>query len=218
MQRIEQLADTLPKKELDNARAEVQSIQGQIAALSSGIHWREALRSPSSGVIALSEAISGKVFNAGELVFEVSNPSVIRLEARWFEANALPTFDGASVFNGNQVLKLDYAGASNSVQDQSLILVFESRHASGVRCATGQLVKVYAEQAGKTEGIAIASTAVVKNASNQTIVWVKNEPESFVPKVVVTQPLNGAQVWVKSGLAAGDRIVVQGTALINQLR
>ena len=42
--------------------------------------------------------------------------------------------------------------------------------------------------------------------------------ERFVPKVVLTQALDGAQVAVTQGLEDGDRVVVQGATLVNQVR
>lgn len=58
----------------------------------------------------------------------------------------------------------------------------------------------------------------MKNAANQTIVWVKVEPETFEPRVVTTESLDGQRVLVKSGLKAYDRVVTQGATLINQIR
>ena len=104
------------------------------------------------------------------------------------------------------------------MRDQSLTLAFENRKLDKARFATGQLVKVYAEQAQKVEGIAVASSALVKNAANQNTVWVKTEPETFQPRVVVTEPLDGQRMLVKSGLKAYDRVVTQGATLINQVR
>ncbi|MDH4394794.1 MAG: efflux RND transporter periplasmic adaptor subunit [Limnobacter sp.] len=217
-ERIQKLADTLPKKELDSAQSEVQSLRAQVSALSGGISSREALRSPSTGLIASSSAISGKVFAEGDMIFEVVNPKVVRVEASWFEPGAVPQFSSASIQAGNSTVRLKYLGASSSVKDQSLTLAFEARELSDASFPTGQLLKVYAEQAQKVDGIAIPSASVVKNSSNQTIVWVKKEPEVFEPKVVLTEPLSGAQVLVRTGLTGNERVVTQGATLINQVR
>lgn len=218
LQRVQQLQDTIPKKEVDAARAEVQSLKGQVAALASGIGAREALRAPTQGVLASSTAVSGKMFDAGALVFEVVNPSVVRIDAAWFEGSTPPVFSGAKVVSNGKTVALNYLGAAGAVRDQSLTLAFENRELSDTRFSTGQLVKVYAEQTEKTEGIAIASAALVKNAANQTIVWVKVEPETFEPRVVMVEPLDGQRVLIKSGLKPYDRVVVQGATLINQIR
>ena len=218
LQRVQQLQDTLPRKELDSAKADVQGLKGQVVALANGIGAKEALRAPASGVVASSQAISGKVFEAGALVFEVLDPSVVRIDATWASGGVPPAFSGATVGLGDQTIALRFLGAAGAVRDQSLTLSFENRKLNQTRFFTGQLLKVYAELASQTEGIAIPRSAVVKNAANQTTVWVKTEPEAFQSRVVVTEPLDGQRVLVKSGLKAYDRVVTQGATLINQVR
>jgi membrane fusion protein, heavy metal efflux system len=222
LQRVQQLQDTIPKKEIDAAASEVQSLKGQMAALAGGIGAKEALRAPTSGVIASSNAVSGKVFEAGDLLFEVVNPGVVRIDASWFDTGTPPEFSGANVVStmtsNEQSIALNYLGAAGAVRDQSLTLAFENRELGNVQFATGQLLKVYAEQAQKVEGIAVASSALVKNAANQTAVWVKVAPETFEPRVITFEPLDGQRVLVNSGLKPFDRVVVQAASLINQVR
>lgn len=218
LQRVQQLKDTIPKKELDASASAVQSLKGQVAALAGGIGAKEALRAPTNGVIASSQAVAGKVFDAGDLLFEVVNPSVLRIDANWFDGATVPALGGAKVSSSGQTIALKYLGASGAVRDQALTLAFENRELSKAQFATGQLLKVYAEQAEKIEGIAVASSALVKNAANQTAVWVKVQPETFEPRVVTTEPLDGQQVLITSGLKPFDRVVVQAASLINQIR
>lgn len=218
LQRVQQLQDTIPKKEIDAAASEVQSLKGQVAALAGGIGAKEALRAPTAGVIAGSNAVSGKVFEAGELLFEVINPGVVRIDASWFDSGTPPEFSGAKVVVNEQSIALNYLGAAGAVRDQSLTLAFENRKLGDAQFATGQLLKVYAEQAQKIEGIAVASSALVKNAANQTAVWVKVAPETFEPRVITFVPLDGQRVLVSSGLKPFDRVVVQAASLINQVR
>jgi len=218
LERLTLLSDTVPKKEIQAAEAQVKSLTGQVSALSGGISSREALKAPTSGVVASTAAVSGKVFAEGDVLFEIVNPKVVRVETTWFEPNAVPEFLSAQVRAGEKTLKLNYVGAASSVKNQSLSLVFEARNVDGPRFPTGQLLTVYGELAEKLDGIAIPSAAVVKNAANQTIVWVKKEPELFEPKVVLTEPLNGVEVLVRSGLTDDERVVVQGSTLINQVR
>jgi hypothetical protein len=60
--------------------------------------------------------------------------------------------------------------------------------------------------------------ATESNPANQTIVWVKESPERFAPRVVTAVPLDGTSVAVTSGLKPGDRVTTQGATLINQVR
>jgi cobalt-zinc-cadmium efflux system membrane fusion protein len=68
------------------------------------------------------------------------------------------------------------------------------------------------------KGQTVPSAAVLKNPSNQNIVWVKQSPERFTPRVITFEPLDGASVAVTSGLKAGERVVTQGASLLNQIR
>ena len=68
------------------------------------------------------------------------------------------------------------------------------------------------------KGLKIPLSAIVKNAANQSAVWVKRSPEEFEPKVVLYEPLDGKYVIVTSGLVDKDRVVTNAASLINQIR
>ena len=70
----------------------------------------------------------------------------------------------------------------------------------------------------QVKGFAVPTSAVVKSASNQDMLWVHTGAETFVPRTVRVAPLSGSTVSVTDGLKAGDRVVTQGAPLINQVR
>ena len=82
----------------------------------------------------------------------------------------------------------------------------------------GQPVKVFVQTRTTHKGLAVPAASLMKNPSNQTIVWVKTAPETFEPRVVAAEPLDGVNVAVTSGLQPGDRVATQGASLINQVR
>jgi cobalt-zinc-cadmium efflux system membrane fusion protein len=82
----------------------------------------------------------------------------------------------------------------------------------------GQSVKVFVQTRTTVAGVALPTAALVRNPSNQTIVWVKSAPEQLAPRVVTTAPLDGERVAVTSGLEPGERVVTQGASLVNQIR
>lgn len=59
---------------------------------------------------------------------------------------------------------------------------------------------------------------VLKNPANQAIVWAKEAPEMFEPRVVTYESLDGTSVTVTSGVKAGERVATQGASFINQVR
>ncbi len=46
----------------------------------------------------------------------------------------------------------------------------------------------------------------------------KRNPETFEPRVVVYEPLDGQSIVITSGIKDGDRVVTDGSSLINQIR
>jgi membrane fusion protein, heavy metal efflux system len=64
----------------------------------------------------------------------------------------------------------------------------------------------------------LPATAVVRNPSNEPIVWIKSGPERFIPQQVQFRYLDSRTVVVTQGLSADNRVVVQGAPLIAQIR
>ena len=63
-----------------------------------------------------------------------------------------------------------------------------------------------------------AAQAVVRNATNEPIVWIKSGAERFIAQPVRLQALDASTVVITQGLGADNRVVVQGAALIAQIR
>jgi hypothetical protein len=113
---------------------------------------------------------------------------------------------------------LKFIGGAKSLRDQALPLVFSATGQALSQLAVGQPLKVYVQSDLKVKGQAVPSASVLKNPSNQNIVWVKQSPERFTPRVITFEPLDGASVAVTSGLKAGERVVTHGASLLNQIR
>jgi multidrug efflux pump subunit AcrA (membrane-fusion protein) len=97
-------------------------------------------------------------------------------------------------------------------------MLFKGTSESLSRLAVGMPVVVFVQEATTVPGYRVPSGALMKNPANQNIVWVKDQAERFEPRVVNITPLDGASIAVTSGLADGDRVVVEGASLINQVR
>jgi multidrug efflux pump subunit AcrA (membrane-fusion protein) len=97
-------------------------------------------------------------------------------------------------------------------------MIFSAADTALTNLAVGQSVKLYVQTATTVKGLRVPASALMKNPSNQTIVWVKTAPERFEPRTVTAEVLDGVSVAVTSGLKAGDRIATQAATLINQIR
>jgi membrane fusion protein, heavy metal efflux system len=171
-----------------------------------------------SGVIASSHALAGQVVDARELVYEVVDPTRLRIEALAYDAAVAADIAGASLAIGTQQVALRFAGAARSLREQALPLQFTGSSAALATLAVGQPVRVVVQSKTRITGFAVPTAALMKNPANQSIVWVKRAPERYEPRVVMFEPLDGNTVVVTSGLAEGDRVATQGATLINQVR
>ena len=216
--RLKELADTVPRKEIEAAESEVASLGARSKAIGGGLNARDVLTAPVSGVIASSNAVSGQVVDARELVFEIVDPARLRVEALAFDAALAGNVGSASLAVGNQRVPLAFIGAARSLREQALPLGFRAEGKVLSSLAVGQPVRVFVQGKDKVQGIAVPVSSLMKNPANQTIVWVKTAPERFEPRTVTVEPLDGVNVAVTSGLKAGDRVATQGATLINQVR
>jgi len=216
--RLKELADTVPRKDIEAAESEAASLAERIAAVGGGLATREALVAPVSGVIASAHVVAGQVVDARELLFEIIDPGRLRIEALAFDPALAADVGSATVAVGNQRVPLVFVGAARSLREQALPLGFRAQGAALNGLAVGQPVRVFVQTKQKVQGLAVPVASLMKSPANQTVVWVKTAPERFEPRAVTTEPLDGVNVAVTSGLKAGDRIATQGATLINQVR
>jgi cobalt-zinc-cadmium efflux system membrane fusion protein len=218
LERQKQLADTIPRKEIDATESELASLTGRIAAVGAGLSNRETLVAPLSGVIASSNVVAGQVVDARELIFEIVDPTRLRIEALAFDAAVANNIAAAYLALGEQKVPLGFIGAGRSLREQALPLMFRAEASALTQLSVGQPVKVVAQTRTKVKGVPVPAASVLNDSSNQAVVWVKTAPEAFSPRVVVTEPLDGTSVIVTSGLKTGDKVVTRGASLINQIR
>jgi cobalt-zinc-cadmium efflux system membrane fusion protein len=216
--RLQELSDTVPRREIEALEAEIASLDARARALGGGLASREALAAPVSGVIASAHVVAGQVVDVRELAYEIVDPSRLRVQALAFDAAVAADIAGATLAVANERVPLQFQGAARVLREQALPLSFSAQGAALSKLAVGQPVKVFVQTRSKVQGIAVPLASLMKNPSNQTIVWVKTAPERFEPRVVTTEPLDGVHAAVTSGLKAGERVVTQGATLVNQVR
>lgn len=216
--RLRELSDSVPRKEIDASAAALTSIKAQISALNIGTQARETLIAPISGVIAASNVVAGQVVDVRDPIFEILDPTRLRIEALAYDPAQIQGVNGGYLAVGNQKIPLALVGSAHSLREQALPLLFRGEGASLTQLALGQKLQVFVQTAHRVSGFALPAAALMKNSANQSIVWIKLAPERFEPRLVTFEVLDGVQVAVTSGLSAGDRVVVQAAILINQIR
>jgi biotin carboxyl carrier protein len=216
--RLQALSDTVPRKEIEAAEAELASLGARASAVNMGLSGREALVAPVAGVVASAHVVAGQVVDARELLYDIVDPGRLGIEALSFDAALASDIGGASLAIGGERVPLRFLGAARTLREQALPLSFTAQAAVLSSLAVGQPVKVFVQTRSTVQGMAVPAASLMRNPSNQTIVWVKTAAERFEPRVVSVEPLDGVSVAVTKGLAPGDRVVTQGAALVNQVR
>ena len=107
-------------------------------------------------------------------------------------------------------------GASLGAREQALPLMFRIEGAAAL--VVNQPVRITAQSSRRIKAVAVPNAALARNAANETIVWVHSGAETFAPRAVRIVPLDGTRTAVSAGLAGGERVVVDGTQLVGQVR
>ena len=218
--RLQELEGSVPRKEIEATQAEVRSLGERLAAVAGSLSTTEALVAPVSGVIAARTVVAGQVVEPREVLFEIVDPARLQVEAIAHDAAQASGVAqaSASIDGGRTAFPLAWVGAGRTLREQSLPVLFRTVEGKAPPLAVGQPLQVVVQTREQVTGIPVPGAALVKNPANQEIVWVHASAERFVPRTVRHRPLDGATVAITDGLAAGDRVVVQGAALVNQVR
>ena len=217
--RLEQLEGTVPAKDIEAAKSDVSSLQQRSAVIGASLVALEALVAPVSGVIASTHVVAGQVVDAREVLFEIVDPNRLSVEASAFDAALVGNIASASITSTHGNVALQFTGAGRTLREGAIPLLFRTKPGKGaLQLAVNQPVKVILQTKEVVKGFAVPSSAVVKNTSNQDMVWVHTGAETFVPRTVRVVPLSGSMISVTNGLEAGERVVSQGAPLVNQVR
>jgi membrane fusion protein, heavy metal efflux system len=215
VKRLEGLEGSVPRKEIDAARVELESLRERERRVGGSLSSREPLVAPVSGVIAVASAITGQVVEARDVLFEVVDPSRVLVEAVLTDP-ALASRIGTASLSGMPEVKLSVLGVGRSLRDGVLPVSFRADFNTPL--AVGQPVTVIATLKERVKGIVLPAQAVVRNPANEPVVWIKAGAERFVPQPVQFRPLDAQTVVVTRGLGVDNRVVVQGASLIAQIR
>jgi len=178
----------------------------------------EILRAPIDGVVASARVVAGQVVQAQDVLFQIVDPNSLWVEAYDYGDNDPAALKHATAVGpGNVAMKLGFQGWSRALQQQATVLQFAIA-APPTSARVGQPVTVTAQRSETASGIVVDRDAIVRGGNGETIVWRHVEPEFFEPRPIRTEPFDAMRVLIVAGVADGERIVVRGAELINQIR
>jgi len=214
--RLESLEGVVPAKEMEAARAELAATLGRERAVAKSIGGMETIVAPASGVIASAAVLNGQIVESRDVLFEIVDPKRMLVEALATDAALARRVKSASLA-GQADVQLSLIGAGRSLREGAVPLNFRAQ-GTAVDLAVGQPVTVLAKLDSKVKGIALPASALVRNQANETVVWIKSGAMRFIALPVEATALDAGTVVVIKGLSPDNRVVIEGTSLINQIR
>lgn len=206
----------IARSQLEDTRSELQGLVDRRNSLDKSRRAPEELTAPVDGVIAEGTPVAGQIAQSNAVIFHIVDPARLWVEARSFDA--LSGIRSASARSSKDVtLELSYRGSGFADRNQSIPVQFAVQgDAGGLRA--GQFVTVLASTDEEKTGFAIPRSSLVRNANGQDVVYEHVTAERFKQHAVRVEPLDGERVLIASGLSGGERIVVQGAELLEQVR
>lgn len=195
---------------------ELEGLRGRRSSMRDIQATPEELVAPVDGVVASSSAVAGQVVQPQDVLFQIIDPKSLWVEAISHDDDA-PAGEAAMLSAEGASLRLASRGVSRALHQQAVILHFEILDPPG-SLRVGQPVTVLAASGVRASGVVLPRGAVSRGANGEQIVWRHGQPELFEPLHVRVEPLDAARVVVRAGVDDGDRVVVRGADLINQIR
>ncbi len=178
----------------------------------------EELRAPVDGVVTAVRVVAGQVVSQSDALFTIVDPKSLMVEALAFDQiNGAVIESATSATADNVQSELRFVGRSRSLQQQYSVLSFEILNPNPA-LNVGTPVTITARSGGAVTGIILPRAAVAQAPNGQMVVFRHREPEIFEPKPIRFEPFDAGTVLVLAGVERGDKVVVQGAQLINQVR
>lgn len=218
VRRLTSLRGTVAEREIVDAQTELAGARQRRTAIQPALSGREPLVAPVSGIVSAVRGAVGQLVDSATTVVEIVDPTRLWVEALAFDRAALERIIGANAtLPDGRVLDLVFMGRGLTVRQQAVPVNFRV-DTPPPDAPIGISVLVTLRTARSVQGIVLPADAVVRSAEGPPVVFEHATAERFIPRQVRVQPLDGTRVVVTAGLEPGKRVVVQGAALIAQVR
>jgi len=218
--RLSALAGSVPGKDIDDARLELDGARRRRAALAPSLAQGESLRAPVAGVVSVANAQVGALVESKEVLFEIVDPARLWVEAVLTDLSLAGQIKGASAVTADGTkLAVTFIGRGLTLRQGAVPLQFRI-DSPPPGLSVGSPVTVVAELDGRERGVALPRSAVVRQSNGLPNVWDHVSAERFVARPVHVRPLDAGRVLVLDGLPSdpAPRVVVQGAELLGQVR
>lgn len=223
LERLRQLGANAPRQELEQTETEHESLVARRAAIVDSLTERLPLTAPVAGVLALRNATPGQIVSGRETLFSLVDPERLWVEALLYDTDHATHFVAATARTAEvRELRLTPLGGGYELRGHALPIQFriepDPAGPDEPYLVVRQPLSVTAQMHHGSTGLRIPAAAIQRGTDGRDRVWLHVRPEHFRAAAVEARDLGGGYSVVTQGLAAGDRVVSQGAALLNQVR
>ncbi|MDP2359021.1 MAG: efflux RND transporter periplasmic adaptor subunit [Beijerinckiaceae bacterium] len=220
IRRLRPLAErgAVPQGQVNDLESELEGLRARRETVRNSRSDHEVLRASTDGIITAAKVIPGQVIQPQDVLFQIADPKGLWVEALAYGDTDMSTpVEATAIASNGQSIPLSHLGTSRALRQHASVVHFAIPEApAGLNI--GQPLTVMVQNGTPTEGLIFPRDSVVRSGNGETIVWVHVAPERFEPKPVRVLPVDATRVLVAGGLDGGERVVVRGTDLINQVR
>jgi RND family efflux transporter MFP subunit len=220
IRRLRPLAErgAVPQSQVNDLETELVGLRQRREAVRTSRTELELLRAPTEGVIAAVKVVAGQVVEGQDSLFQIVDPQGLLIEAFVYGGlDPASLADATAITTSGQVLSLSFRGFSRALQQQASMVQFTILDPSA-NLSIGQPLTVTAKSGAPVTGLIVPRDAVVRSANGEAVVWLSLEPERFEARPVRTRPFDATRLIIAAGLVQGDRVVIRGAGLVNQIR
>lgn len=216
--RLTRIASVVAQRQIDETRAELDALREQRRVLTPKDVEKLELVAPVSGIISLANVKAGQVVSARETLFEIVDPARLWVEGIGSDIHGDGDIVAAQGLDTEgHVLRLSYVGRAPTLRQQSRPYLFRIDDAH-TDLSIGAPLKVVVQKSEMAQGFIVPDSAVVRGANGLPQVWIKVSPERFRPAMIRSLQLDGARTLVTDGIEEGERVLITGAELVNQIR
>lgn len=207
-----------PQSQLVDAEIELDGLRRRRQVLLEIRVEPEVLRAQTSGVIAAARVVPGQVVQAQDVLFQIVDPRSLWVEALVYgEIDPATLGQATATTPGRPPLTLRLQGFSHALQQHASVVQFSIENPPN-NLSVGLPVSVIAQNGEPVNAIIVPKDAIVRSANGEAIVWRHEAAEVFEPRPVRVTPFDASRMAIADGVEKGDRVVVRGSDLVNQVR
>ena len=202
---------------LQELQIQAQAMVRQSELVKAALNTRVEVKAPIAGVIGAVHLGLGQMVAARDTLVEIAGEGPPRIEAFGFGTLPARIARATARTDDGRSIELTYLGRGPVLRGNAVPVLFRAM-AAVPGAEIGRPLRVFVGSGRKQRGTLLPRTVVRQVSEGRASVWEHTDAERFAARAVTIAPHDAAHVLVTGGLKPGARIVVEGAALLSQVR